>query len=1205
MVEAGHATYTNRFHELARLCSYLVTPKNKRIERYIYGLAPQIRAMVAATEPITIQSVVLKAGMLTDEAIRNGSLKKNTKNRGNGGELSRKENVRDDNKRSRTGRAFATITNPVRKEFTGTAPKCTKCSFHHNPEMPCHKCTKCNCLGHFARDCRAGPRMVTPARGGAFMMAAEEAHQDPNIKTGTFTLKNHYATTLFDSDADFSFVFTTFIPLLNIEPNDLGFSYEIEIASGQLVEINKAIRDCKLEIEGHTFDIELVPFGHGSFDVIVGMDWFSQHKAEIVFHKKKNKTYVWGEEQQEAFQILKDKLGNAPVLAFPDGPKDFIVYCDVSGLRLSCVLMQKGRVIAYASRKLKIHEKNYTTHDLELGVVVFAIKIWRHYLYQTKSVIYTDHKSLQHIFNQKELNICQHHWIGLFSDYDCEICYHPASEVVDAPTKMLRGHKQMKHRSDGAWYNLDRIWVPLTGDVRILIMDEAHKSKYSVHPGADKMYYDLRDMYWWPFGLLQQPEILEWKWERIAMYFVTKLLRTSSGNDAIWVIVDRLTKSAHFLPMREDYKMDRLARLYLSEIIVRHGVPISIISDRDNKRRKPLEFSVGDHVLLKVSPRKGVVHFGNKCKLAPSTYGYGMPITCCVCEGPLRGGFCLFCDSKAENSFTYDPNAYSFNDTSSNFNHLPQPRYETYLCELCGNDSHYGYDCQPQFPFVYDQDPSYNQNYNDNFYPHDLPSFPCSNNCGGSHETFQCQPMDQNINSSSFDQIQTPQYPHAQPKDSNELFQKILEDLQIVNKELAEYINSPSWDRPTLFNDNEEHFVQYKEYLENSSNEIGASNSNQEKEKPPQDSDIRQLIREECCIKNFRGKNSSISLNNTSQISPVHAITPILPTEEPEYSLSMRDEHLSTISETKSDEVIKSSAKNLLPIPSEYKVTSDDENECDVPVKDEYSSVFTTFSNPFFDDNDDFTSSDDESLFNEDVTMENFKVYSNSLFDDEEINSVKLDPHCFNAKSDLIESLSNRDTLFDSSPKFDYLEEFSVPRPLENFHANTIVEILPTSPILVEHSDSQREDIDSFTCTDALLPPCIENDDYDSEGDIHFLEELLVDDSISIPENEASNFDHHDDPLFPPPPSEPPDAEFFFNFKPNSEEVISAVMNNINECFDPGGEINIFTNVEDDDYFPFIFVIRIFLPYLIYPEVSPLLLSAESEDTIFDPGISV
>ncbi|GKA24571.1 reverse transcriptase domain-containing protein [Tanacetum coccineum] len=286
----------------------------------------------------------------------------------------------------------------------------------------------------------------------------------------------------------------------------------------------------------------------------------------------------------------------------------------------SSVLMQRGKVIAYASMQLKIYEKNYTTYDLEFGAVVFALKIWRHYLYGTKSVIYTNHKSLQHIFNQKELNMCQRRWIELFSDHDCEICYHPgkANVIADAlsrkerikpkrirymnmtlqssikdkilasqeeasyePVEMQRGMDEvMERRSDGALYYLDRIWAPLKGDV---IIDEAHKSKYSVHTGADKMYYDLRDGYWWsgmkkdivvyvsrcltclkvkaehqrPSGLLQQLEILEWKWEMIAMDFVTKLPRTSSGHDTIWVIVDRLTKSAHFLPMREDYKMDR------------------------------------------------------------------------------------------------------------------------------------------------------------------------------------------------------------------------------------------------------------------------------------------------------------------------------------------------------------------------------------------------------------------------------------------------------------------------------------------------------------------------------------------------------------------------------------------------------------------------------------------------------------------------
>ncbi|GJT84048.1 putative reverse transcriptase domain-containing protein [Tanacetum coccineum] len=833
MVGAGHAAYTDRFHELARLVPHLVTPESMMIERYVYGLAPQIRGMVAAMEPKTIQKAVQISGALTDEAGRG--------NQGN------------------------------------------------------------------------------QARGRAFMLGAEEARQDPNIVTGTFTLNNHFATTLFDSGADYSFVSTTFIPLLGLEPSELGFKYEIEIASGQLVEIDKVIKGCKLEIEGHVFDIDLIPFGHGSFDVIIGMDWLSNYKAEIICHEKvvriplpdgkvlrvlgerpeekarllmsakanerkqeeivvvrdfpegdskknpkgfirpssspwgapvlfvkkkdgsfrmcidyrelnkltvknryplpriddlfdqlqgsqffskidlrsgyhqlrvheddipktvfrtryghfeftvmpfgltnapavfmdlmnrvcrpyldkfvivfiddiliysktreehvehlrlvlgllkKEKLYAkfskcefwlrevqflghvingngihvdpskieavknWkaprtptkGEEQELAFQTLKDKLCNAPVLALPDGPEDFVVYCDASGIGLGCVLMQRGKVIAYASRQLKIHEKNYTTHDLELGAVVFALKIWRRYLYGTKS------------------------WPGMRKD------------IAEYVSKCLT----------------------------CLKVKAEHQR---------------------PSGLLQQPKILIWKWEGITMDFVTKLPRTSSGHDTIWVIVDRLTKSAHFLPMREDYKMERLARLYLNEIVARHGVPISIISDRDSrftsrfwqsmqealgtrldmstayhpqtdgqsertiqtledmlracvldfegswdvhlplvefsynnsyhssvrcalfealygrkcrspimwvevgegqligpelvqettekisqikdrlkaardhqksyadKRRKPLEFSVGDYVLLKVSPWKGVVRFGKKGKLAPRFVG--------------------------------------------------------------------------------------------------------------------------------------------------------------------------------------------------------------------------------------------------------------------------------------------------------------------------------------------------------------------------------------------------------------------------------------------------------------------------------------------------------------------------------------------------------------------------------------------------------
>ncbi|GKC09297.1 reverse transcriptase domain-containing protein [Tanacetum coccineum] len=251
MVGAVHAAYTNRFHKLARL----------------------IRGMVVATEPSTIQKVVQIASTLTDEALRNRSIKKNPKKRGNGGEPSNDRNRRDDNKRTRTENAFATTAKPMLGENNGMAPGSKARGNHQNQVVAVN-----GGQGHGNNS--------NQACGRAFMLGVDKARQDPNIVTGTFTLNNHYATTLFDSGADYSFVSTTFIPLLGIEPDDLGFSYEIEIASGQLVEIDKVIKGCKLEIEGHMFDINLISFGSGSFDMIIGMDWLSNHKAEIIYHEK-------------------------------------------------------------------------------------------------------------------------------------------------------------------------------------------------------------------------------------------------------------------------------------------------------------------------------------------------------------------------------------------------------------------------------------------------------------------------------------------------------------------------------------------------------------------------------------------------------------------------------------------------------------------------------------------------------------------------------------------------------------------------------------------------------------------------------------------------------------------------------------------------------------------------------------------------------
>ncbi|GJY09652.1 putative reverse transcriptase domain-containing protein [Tanacetum coccineum] len=684
------AAYTHRFQELTMLCTKMVLEEEDQVERFIGGLPDNIQGNVIVAEPTRLQDVVRIANNLMDQKLK-GYAMKNAKNK----------------------RRAYTSSNNEKRGYAGPLPYYSKSG-----------------------------KKTDEARKKAYVLGRGDANPGSNVVTGTFLLNNHYASVLFDSGADQSFVSTTFSTLLDIILDTLDVSNVVELADRRISETNTVLRGCTLGLLGHPFNIDLMLVELGSFDVIIVMDWLVNHHAVIVCDEKivripygdevlivqdkseekrlkdvptvQDFSEVFPEDlpglppmRQVEFQIdlvpgaapvardpyrlaptelqelstqlqeLFDKgfirpssshwgaLNRYPLLRIDDlfdqlqgssvysnielrsgyhqlrvcdedipktafrtrhghyefqseeehvehlklilellkkeelyakfskcefwlskvqflshvidsegihvdpnniesikdwaspktlikihqflGSENFVVYCDASRKGLGTVLMQKEKVIAYASRQLKIHEKNYITHDLELGAVVFALKMWRHCLYSTK-------------------------WLELLSDYDCEIRYHPgkANVVADALSQKGRARKEenygtkdlggmiknLEPRADGTLCLRNRSWIPYFGDLRTLIMHKSYKSKYLIHPGSDKMYQDLKKMYWWP---------------------------NMKAEIATYVIVDRLTKSAHFLPMKETDSMEKLTRQYLKEVVSRHGVPVSIIFDRDSK----------------------------------------------------------------------------------------------------------------------------------------------------------------------------------------------------------------------------------------------------------------------------------------------------------------------------------------------------------------------------------------------------------------------------------------------------------------------------------------------------------------------------------------------------------------------------------------------------------------------------------------------
>ncbi|GJW37980.1 putative reverse transcriptase domain-containing protein [Tanacetum coccineum] len=619
-------------------------------------------------------------------------------------------------------------------EYGGSLLKCSKCNYHHNG--PCApKCHKGNKVGHLARDCRSSSNANTgnnqrPTRanqkgnscyecgaqghfkrecpkqknnnygnqGGngnapAKVYVVGNAGTNPysNVITCTFLLNNIYASILFDTCDDRSFMSTAFSSLIDITPTTLDHYYDVELADGKIIRINtiiwgsrapyplspsemKELSDQLQELSDKGFiRPSSLPWGapvlfvkkDGSFrmcidyqelnklTVIISFDmlrrmipedgiqnsiwslrvpsyaiWFDEctggtrrNMKNILrfiegFSKiaksmtkltQKGVKFDWGDKEKAAFQLIKQKLCSAPILALLEGSEDFVVYCDASHKGLGVVLMQREKIGSVCSKNLEtlfVRNQVYSVH---------------------RSQEFTTH------FVQKELNMRQRCRLELLSDYDCEICYHSrkANVMADALSSQIEVQKpeNLKKedirgiiKKDIAKEKLEpctdrtlclnfRSWLPCYGDLKTMIMHEPHKLKYSIHSGSDKMYQDMRKLNWWlnmkadiatyvrkyltyakvkaehqrPSGLLVQPEIPQWKWDNITMDFVTKLPKSSQGYDIIWVIVDRLTKFALFLPMRETDPMEKLVRMYLKEVVTRHGILVSIIFDHDGR----------------------------------------------------------------------------------------------------------------------------------------------------------------------------------------------------------------------------------------------------------------------------------------------------------------------------------------------------------------------------------------------------------------------------------------------------------------------------------------------------------------------------------------------------------------------------------------------------------------------------------------------